>query len=228
MKNLTADRTTYSREYARRAREKQWLVAAENATVCPARLARGHVCQTPLQSRFVQGKTVPFCPTCDRKRRGICIDCHREPVYGKVGCALRCSACSRLARQEQTNRHGVKKRATKREKARQYARDHREDRIEYKRLYRKIKPQRAAQLKRESYRRNREKALAYHAAYRASRLEQKRETERLRALGQLPPRTCLTCDTVLTGRPKRCTPCKEADRRQAREEIMARLERAAA
>lgn len=219
--------TKYGTAWRRQKRREQWAKKAANALLCPARLARGHVCKTPLQSRFVNGETVPFCPTCDLKARGVCIDCKGAPVYGTVGRALRCALCSKLAKQEQCNRWKTKYRKTVNGKARQYARDHSEGRREYKRLLRKLKPTRMAQLKRESYERNREKVLAYHRNYRATRLAQKREVERLRALGQLPPRTCLTCETVLTGRAKRCEPCKVADRRAAREALVQRAERAA-
>jgi len=217
----------YATQYARRRRQAKWQELASAASTCPALLARRKPCRTPLQSRFVGGETVPFCPTCDRKRRGICIDCTTEPVVGQVGKALRCALCAKVARQEQCNRSKAKFRQTRLGKARQYARDHSEDRREYKRLYRKLKPTHVARLKRESYQRNREKALEYHRAYRATRLAEKREIERLRALGQLPPRSCLTCDTVLTGRAKRCDPCKANDRREARVRIAERMERAA-
>lgn len=225
--SATADRTTYAREYARRTRYAKWATAAADATTCPAMLARGRPCKTPLQSRFVNGETVPFCPTCERKRHGICTDCHTEPVAGTVGKALRCALCMRLARHEAESRYRAIHGRTKRAKARQYARDHTEERRAYKRLYRKIKPTRVAQWKRESYERNREKALAYHREYNAKRAAEKREHERLRNAGQLPPRTCLTCETVLTGRPKRCDPCKNADRKAAREAISQMTLRAA-
>jgi hypothetical protein len=216
-------RREYSTNYARRRRLAAWSAVAESATHCPALLANRRPCRTPLQSRFVDGVTVPFCPTCDLKRRGVCIDCREQPVYGTVGKALRCAACARLAMHASNDRYKDRNKATLRRKARRRAVVHREDRIAYKKLYRQSKPQKVAALKKQWYEANREKALEYHRQYREAHRAEIAARERARNHGALPPRTCLSCDTVLTGRPKKCDPCKQKARADARAAIAARM-----
>lgn len=66
------ERRAYNTAWARQKRQQ--AIAAKNAkaSTCRAMLANRLPCKTPLQSRFVNGETVPFCPTCDRKARGVC------------------------------------------------------------------------------------------------------------------------------------------------------------
>ncbi len=224
----TLDRRTYAREYARSRRRR--AVDAQNAVriTCVARLSRALVCKTPLQSRFVNGETVPFCPTCDRKARGICIKCGTAPVTGSVRRALYCALCKRLTLQESYARYrsAHRKEMSAKEQARLKDPVKRAANLERKRLYRQAVPTKVAAHKKASYLRNREKALAYHAAYRAERREARRERERLRARGELPPRVCLSCPTVVTGRDKKCEPCRRAARAAARAALAARMEAA--
>lgn len=224
----TLDRRTYAREYARSRRRR--AVDAQNAVrdTCVAKLSRGLVCKTRLQNRFVNGETVPFCPTCDLKARGICIKCGSAQVKGSVRRALYCALCKRLTLQEGYARYrsAHRKEMSAKEQARLKDPVKHADSLERRRLYRQAVPTKHAAYKKASYLRNREKALAYHAAYRSERREARRERERLRARGELPPRLCLTCPTVVTGRAKKCEPCRRAARAAARAALAARMEAA--
>ena len=225
---MTTSRTVYAREYARRKRRQRWLQEAESATRCPAMLARRTPCRAPLQSRFVDSVTVPYCPRCEKKRAGVCTeDGCTSPVEGTVGKAIRCALHRKLARAEWSAVWRRKAKNLRKRKARDYARDRSEDRKAYKRLWRAARPSKVRAMKRADYERNREKYLAYHRAYREARRAERAARERARAAGTLEARTCVTCDTVLSGRAKKCEACKQAARRAARAAIEARLERAA-
>jgi hypothetical protein len=216
-------RRAYGREYAYRKRQERIAALNMNTLTCQAMLSRGHPCRTRLQSRFVDGHTVPFCPTCDRKARGLCIECE-APVEGTVRKALYCALHKKLALIASLDRYKKRNAAKLRKKERKRMADPvvHADRLAYKRDYRKALPGKVATYKKRHYQRNREKVLAYMAEYRAKRREHYRAMELARHHGTLPPRTCLTCPTVLTGRPKRCDACKEGDRKAARQRIAAR------
>jgi hypothetical protein len=219
----------YQREYARKRRAA--IIAAQNALSdrCQALLSRGHPCRTWLQNRFVDGKTVPFCPTCDRKARGVCIVCESPEITGIPRRALYCALHQKLAKAEAYAKYRKRHRRQLVAKERRRVRDPEKhaDRLEYKRQYRQVMAGRIKRYKQEYTARHADKVNAYHAAYRARHAEERRERERLRARGELPPRACLTCPTVLTGRAKKCPACKAAQRASARQAIVARLERAA-
>lgn len=216
--------------YARERRAQQIAQANALATRCAALLARRSPCNTKLQSRFVNGATVPFCPTCDRKARGICIDCGAAPVNGTPRRALRCASCGKLSKHEQSKVY--RKRHAKR--MQQKERDRMADpvkhaaKVEYGRLYRKSRRERMKQWKKADYAKHRERYLEYHRKYRAARRAERAEFERLRWRGELPPRQCLTCPTIMTGRAKKCDTCKQNERRVARAAIVARVEANAA
>lgn len=215
---MSRDLTTYHREYARRKRHAQWLAAAALAEHCPATLARGVPCGWPLESRFVAGQTVPFCAQCDRKARGICLDCQTEPVYGRPRSALRCAACKKLALAAAEDRWRAQhpetvKAAWARRKARLLA-----DPETYaavtarKRLWRKANPTRVKKHKQKNHTsdRAREYYAAYRAAHRAEIAARQRERERLVRRGERPTHPCVDCQTPISGRAKKCDPCKRA------------------
>ncbi len=228
MADSTNDRRAYNTAYVRRRREARVAAANAHSVVCQAMLGNGHPCKTPLRSRFVDGVTVPWCPTCEKKAKGICIECD-QPVVGMRGKALRCALHAKLAKAASLERYRARNTRKMRTKEATRMADPvvHADRLEYKRLYRKSVPGKVAKYKRQYYERHKEKIDAYMAAYRAARREARCERERLRNAGELPPRTCLTCPTVITGRAKRCAPCKHADRTHARAVLTARLESAA-
>ena len=194
-------------------------------THCAANLTRGVPCGTPLHSRFVDGQTVPFCPQCDRKRRGVCVRCTTERVAGTVGLAIYCVACKRLANAEAMARHRVAHADDRkaRDDARRADPAKRTDRAEYNRLYRLSRPRKVRELAHVDYTRHRDTRLAYFAAYRAEKREQLNAARRRRYHGDLPERACVSCPMVLTGRAKRCGPCVQAIRTAARAAIAARL-----
>lgn len=218
-------RRAYQAAYARKRRARALAEQNMDRTRCAALLARGKPCQTPLQSRFVQGTTVPFCPTCDRKARGLCIDCGTQPVAGQVRKALRCKACRKVAAHEALARYRDGHAAVLRKKERKRMADPvtRADRLEYKKLYRATMPTKVAAAKRADYQKHRDHYLEYHRQYRAARRADRAAVELARYRGVLPPRTCLSCPTVLTGRAKKCDPCKREQRLSARIAIAQRL-----
>lgn len=212
--------------YARQVRQAARNAANANKTRCQSRLSRGFPCRTPLRSRFVDGETVPFCPTCDRKDRGICIDCGVAPVYGQPRRALRCALCRKLAVQASSQRYKDRHQSAMRAKEQQRMADPvtRADRLLYKRLYRQTVPSKIAAYKQQYAQRHRDKLLEYHRQYREARRAERAARELARYHGTLGPRTCLSCDTVLTGRPKKCDQCKTQTRRAARMAIALRLD----
>ena len=218
-------RRAYNREWRRRQREA--ARCAENAArlTCGVLLARGRPCKAPLQNRFVNGETVPFCPVHDRKARGVCVTCGEAPVAGTRGRALFCPLCRKLAKQANGVRYqaGNARRRYRTERTRMTDPAKRADKLAYKKLYRQAAPAKIAEHKRLDYQRNREKYLAYHRQYRAKKKGERAAVEMARYHGTLPPRTCLYCPTVLAGRPKVCPSCKAARRVQARAAIAERL-----
>ncbi len=221
---MTTTTNPYTLE-TRRKRAAQLNAQNFTRTHCVANLTRSVPCNTPLQSRFLDGKTVPFCPTCDRKRNGRCVRCATARVAGTVGLAIYCADCKRLANAEAMARY----RETHRSKLRAEDAVRRldpeviRDRAEYGKLYRQSRPRKTRANARAEYQRNREKRIAAHAAYRLVHRERLNAARRAHHAGTLPVRFCLSCPTVMTGRLKRCLVCVEALRRSAREAIAARL-----
>ncbi|MFN4774151.1 MAG: hypothetical protein ACK5N1_19325 [Gemmatimonas sp.] len=95
--------------------------------------------------------------------------------------------------------------------------------LEYKKLSRLQRRDKTKAYKATDYAKHREQRLEYHRAYRAARRAERAAVELARYHGALPPRTCLYCPTVLTGRPKVCEPCKVQQRKAARAAIAQRL-----
>jgi len=211
-------------EWARRARLKKWFGMAEALTHCPANLARGKPCRAELQNRKVDGVTVPFCPQCDRKRRGICIDCQRAPVEGTPGKSLRCLMCHKIARSETGRRFAKKHPARVRQKWQE--RKKRlleapgvwEARLERSRLWRLAHPKAVAASK-VAWNRS-DTARAYQRDYRARMAEERRQRERARdrarARGDMITHPCTSCQTALVGRQKKCAACRTQAVRTAR------------
>jgi hypothetical protein len=193
------DRTTYAREYARRRRDQQWEQDAMRAARCPRWLARGKRCNTLLKSRFVDGETKPWCPTCDCKSRGVCIDCRKAPVDGQPRKALRCALCKKIERQDATrrwveNNPGALKKSWQRRKKRLHADPtQRAQELERKKLWRHARPEKVREQKRAYAERNREKLLAYHADYRKRKAAEIAERERARYYAKHPERPSPTC-----------------------------------
>jgi len=197
---------------------------AEAETLCPALLGNNKPCRWPLQSRLVGGVTVPFCAQCDRKARGVCIDCKAEPVVGTFGKALRCGGCRKLERmaagQRFKDRHPGKIRAQWRRRKRRLLADPvaRQASLERKRLWRLASPKakrRYAKQWNES-----PTAKAYHKAYREARREtlaaKAREYGAAVARGETPTHPCVTCGAPVAGRAKKCEPCRTAAYQMAR------------
>lgn len=72
---------------------------------CDARGPGGKVCGTRMvERRTTFGRLDWDCPRCERRRLGLCADCP-QPVDGKVGVALRCATCRKLAHREDKRRY---------------------------------------------------------------------------------------------------------------------------
>lgn len=217
-------RRTYQREYARRRRKARWARHAEAVTHCPAMLGNRKPCRWPLENRLIGGVTVPFCAQCDRKARGVCIDCQRAPVAGTVGKALRCAGCKKLegaaALDRYRKRHPGKIRQQWKRRKRRLLADPaaRQAVLDRKRLWRLASP---AAVKRHKLADNRSpRARAYQQAYR-ERMRQARAAQELdryhqRRRGETITHPCVKCGAAITGRPKKCDACRQADYRAAR------------
>ena len=218
-----AEKTEKFRVYAERARDRKWVAAAMKSTRCPRMLARGHRCSERLQNRLIEGQTMPFCPRCDLKRRGICIDCKTEPVDGAIRKALRCAACKKLERgvaelRWRTRHPGKVRQQWKRRRKMLRATGQYETMLERKRLWRLANPKAKA---RYAHAYSRSEHARVHQAERRLRIgPQKRAVEkerlRLRKLGILMTHPCHDCGTPLTGRPKKCDACRDRCYRAAR------------
>jgi hypothetical protein len=193
------DARTYQREYARKQRDAAWAAQAMHKTLCPRLLARGKPCRAPLESRFVDGATVPFCPQCDRKRRGICIDCRTEPVVGTVGKALRCGACAKIERLAAGDRYKqrhpsrLKKEWLRRKAALEQNPEAHREVLERKRLWRQARPERVAAQKKADALKHADRVAAYHREYRARHAEKKRAYARAKYYEQHPERPTPVC-----------------------------------
>lgn len=212
-----------SRVYAERCRDKKWARAAMALSRCPRMLARGHPCRERLGSRVVAGETVPFCPRCDLKRRGICIDCKREPVEGTARKALRCGACKKLERGiaelRWRKRHPGKVKAQWRRRRKVLrATGKYEQMLLHKKLWRLANPKAKARYA-KAYNAS-EHAREYQRQRRARLGPEKRALERerlrLRKLGIVMTHPCVDCGAPISGRPKKCTACAQGTYRRAR------------
>lgn len=221
---MSVDKRTYHREYARRKRREAWAQVAETKERCPAMLANQRRCGWRLENRLVAGVTVPFCAQCDRKARGICLDCQREPVVGTVGRALRCSGCQvieRYAAQERYHeRHPAKRRRQWQRRKKRFLANpelHRAQ-LERKRLWRQASPKAKARYAKQ-YNQT-ESAKRYYKAYREARREHLRAQARMyqaaKARGERLTHPCMVCRTPVSGRAKKCDVCRRAQYTAAR------------
>lgn len=220
--NLTPEQL---RERARqtawkRARQrKRWAQQAMACTTCPAKLSRLRICGWPLENRLIDGETVPFCAQCDRKARGICLDCRRAPVYS-IGHALRCDACATLAvrrssrltqlRHPETQRRAYLKRKQRAQHDPAFAAAMREK----ARAYRIIDARHVHAKQRAAWQRT-EKGRACAARKWFRHAERNREQtklrERAKQRGEAWSHACVSCPTRLEGRRKKCEPCRQRD-----------------
>jgi len=218
-----ARRRKYAREYARRKRDREMEKRRSGEVYCPRKFGRFGICGAKLEHvTDGNGGVRVVCPACERMRRGICADCAR-PVDGKVGYARRCAEhkkkASRRSIRASENRHREERRA----RSRKYYNnnpDIRERRNEYKRLWRAANPDKVAQQKRREALRQSPKRAKYHERYRRHRRKERAARELDRYHGQQEPRLCPTCGvTVLSGKARKCEPCKAAARELAREQL---------
>jgi hypothetical protein len=186
--------------------------AAGDVVPCPhcRRVLRYRLDTDGLTGRLVE--IVEQCPCPEARRRaGICRDCPR-PVEGTVGKALRCGPHKLEARRESSRGWVARNPERHREIARRYYQtdpEARERRNAYKREWRLANRDKTrAQKRRAALRRGGETApgiLRWREEVAAGLRVPERAPRNARG-----ERLCLTpdCQTVLTGRAKKCEPCK--------------------
>ncbi|MFN2398875.1 MAG: hypothetical protein ABR543_09600, partial [Gemmatimonadaceae bacterium] len=203
MSDLT--RRNYSTQYARRKREAKLAAARVGATCCPKKYG-SHRCGGPLETRIdlTSGRTSIICLWCERKARGLCLECPAR-VRGQ---SRRCEVCKHRMIRASERRSELRNRAKKRTLAREryHARpEFRSRACERKRLWRKANPDKVrAQKRRFALREGkaREKHLRYHKRYNAkkSRELRKRQMALLVYYAGHPERPvprCLGCQRYL-------------------------------
>ncbi len=201
-----------SRESARRKRDRAMTKRRNGLQKCPRRFGLYGKCNARLIHEITrEGYIRVCCPACDRMTRGICADCPRR-VEGNARRARRCAQCKRREHDAAVERHRRKdpkhRRCLQRAAfARQQADPERRERsLSYKKAWRQANPEKVRAQKRREGLRQSERHVKYHAAYRATRKEQRSAV----ALGH----DC-ACGAPLTGRTKKCGECKARTRRVA-------------
>jgi hypothetical protein len=216
---MTFDTRKYSREWQQRKRDAALAKRNHGRERCQKRHGRFGICGALLE--YVDEKSESaetYCPACERQRLGVCRDCD-SPVDGKAGKALRCAehkhAATIAAGRRHFRRHHDKELA---EARRSYQQNEavRRRRNEYKRAWRKANRDKVRAQKRREALRQRARRTEYHRARRERERERLARRELNRYHGIVAVRTCLTCDTVVHGRVKKCVMCK------AREAVIAK------
>lgn len=194
----------------RRARLERERLTAQR---CPKRWGR-FACGGPLRTSTDElGRTVLRCEWCDRKARGLCLECP-NPVTGK---SRRCDRCKQLERcragKRHRSRHHDRICARERELAARPA--VRAARKLYKRAWRKLHPDLVRAQKRRAALRQPARVLSYIKRYRAKHREHYRRIKLARYYRLHPQRPHLGCEKCggpvpWSGRgrpPKRCDRC---------------------
>lgn len=186
-------RRVYHRKHAARRRAGQLEQLQLRSHRCPRKAGPGQ-CGGLLETYIDgTGRTRVRCPLCERRKVGVCRDCG-APVAGLVGRALRCATHKETARRRQlqafAERHADEIRA--RARAAYQDEDVRRRRNEYKRLYRKLHPDKVRAQKERYIAKHAadpdSKYNRYHRRYRAKYRLQKQLLERERLVAAPPPR----------------------------------------
>jgi hypothetical protein len=193
---------------AQAKRDRELAKKMRTAATCPHRLGR-FVCGGKLEIGVGEfGQTVVFCPWCKRRKAGICQWCD-SPVYGYVGRCRYCKAHRRQSSLASGRRHYQRDRTEilKRDRAEYWSNAKRRARsIEYKRLWRKVNPEKIREQKKRYIERARHKKTGaykrYHARYRKKFALHRRDiVRRLAAKQRRPIPNCDKC-----GKPTGWTP----------------------
>jgi hypothetical protein len=200
------NRRMYARLWARRKRARTLEDARMGHVRCPRKPGRFGECRGVLQNVVRHdGWMETICPLCERREQGVCRDCPL-PVDGQPRKAIRCAGCKRQVAREATCRYVERNRRLVNRKAREYGRLKRRERAEYKRLWRKAYPDKVRAQKRRAALRRSKRVLDYHKQYRA--------THAWKAPGG--SRRCTgDCGVQVTGRAKKCEPCRVRAQRDA-------------
>jgi hypothetical protein len=203
-------RRTYGRLYARRQREADLAAKMARATRCPFQLGIAK-CDTLLELVTVNGRVIATCRMCERRKRGICRDCHL-PVAGTVGRALRCAVHKLAATRLSQAQHRDENREAVNERARLAAQqpERRARNLLVKRLRRLLQPEKVKREKRRAlitHNAARERYLAHHRKLNAKRARKLRKRamallDYYRANPVRPVPTCKGCSGFLDWQPK--------------------------
>ncbi len=202
---------------------------------CPRKLSYKLQCNERLQSRVVDGVTVPHCPRCVCKDTGVCIDCRQAPVVGRPGVALRCAACRKLADHANTRRWYQDNQQTVRAKWLRLKERLKGDPAAYAAFLAKKKLRMLARTPAQQKRRKssagsvrQQRANArYRRAQRERLLAYQRAIREKRRAGVPITHPCVSCPAPLTGRQRKCRDCDARDRRMARAILIPDTRRAA-
>ncbi len=226
-------RRRYSRQYAQRRRDRQLERELQTAKRCPRR-AGPYPCggKLTVDVEVITGRTLVRCDWCERRRRGLCCDCSSS-VEGRIGSAIRCRLHKKAANRRSERAHVARNREEIRAKARERDLADPEKRArhnEYKRLWRKLNPDKVKAQKRREALSQPKRVYEYMRRYRAKYREYYREIA-LRRYYELhptrPPAACITCGEKVIwqpgwGRPAlRCDECVYPCERRRRERVRA-------
>ncbi len=172
------ERRSYGRLYARRQRAKKLEAKMATGQRCPFNLGPAK-CETLLELTTVNGRVVASCPNCERRKRGICRDCHL-PVEGAVWRAVRCAVHKLAANRRSQAQHREENREAVNERARLGAQEptERKRRKLYKRARRLLHPEKVKREKRRAlitHNAARERYLAHHRKLNAKRARKLRK-----------------------------------------------------
>ena len=220
---------TYQRLYARMKHEQKHAAMRLESLptgVCPVRLGVGRCGGKLRATTDGGGSVIATCEWCERRLRGICRECGL-PVVGMKRKAIRCALHTKLAKHEAAKRWQNAHRDHLREAAKGYAQrpEVRERRIRYKKLYRQSRPSKIAAYKKKDAEKHRERMRAYMRKYyrrTKRRLLKEYTRDGQKVLRRYAPgeRPCLSgCGNTVTGRAKKCEPCRRDAYRSARETI---------
>jgi hypothetical protein len=205
--------------------QRQARLARERLTAqrCPKRWGR-YECSGPLRTVTDElGRTVVRCDWCDRKARGLCLECPNSAT----GKSRRCDRCKQLERGRAGKRHRLTHhdRICARERELYMRPAVRAARNGYKRAWRKLNREKVRAQKRRAALRQPQHVYDYMRRYRAKHREHYRRMELARYYRLHPRRPaphCERCGASIDwsgiGRPaKRCDRCVPPCIRRQRE-----------
>jgi len=210
---MAFDRNAWARDRKRQETAKRTAAKNANGNICQYGLGRGICGGTIRDATDGNGRLLRVCDRCERRKRGLCLDCN-APVTGKR--SIRCARHKAEAKRMYVRRHHRRHLERVRKQAREYQRRVKEKATAYKRLWRAANPDKVNEQKRRD--RLRGNNAARLRRYRAK--ARKPSVPMLRVDGL---RVCVSCHEIVVTRQKRkCSKCRERERIAALEQLAAR------